>query len=180
MTKPVPHFGGRLTLPDQVRRLKPGLGAKASKRAVERAFRLRELAHEPLFAVPYDDAEIDWKTGKVILRRGNRQPFTPTASLDEFEQLFAAAFASSAAKKLEAPVVRSRSPTPKDSDEFRRWVDDRIAQKGTPPIIKDCVRYGGERGLSRGWVRNQRAALREDQKRKPGGQKPTTRIGGPA
>jgi hypothetical protein len=77
----------RLSLAQQLRWLKSaGLPENQAKDRLERAFRSRQLRFEPVFASAYDDAEINWKTGQVVLTRHRlpHQRFVPTLLASEF------------------------------------------------------------------------------------------------
>lgn len=78
----------RLTLPEQVRLLAQVMPEDQARARIDKAFRLREIRYQPEYAVPYEDSRIDWASGRVVLRRLPRQPFTPTLSAAEFFQHF--------------------------------------------------------------------------------------------
>src|SRR5208283_1617562 len=58
-----------------------------AKARVLRAFVQKALEQEPVFALPYDEAEIDWATGSVKIPR-KRERFYPTFRRAEFERYF--------------------------------------------------------------------------------------------
>lgn len=88
-----PDPNERLTLPEQVRILIQVMPEDRARARIEKAFRFRDVAYQPQFAVSYQDARIDWLTGVVVLRGLPRQPFTPTLTAAEFSRHFARAFA---------------------------------------------------------------------------------------
>jgi len=78
----------RLTLPEQVRLLARIMPTERATARIDKAFRFREVNYHPQYAVRYDDARIDWDSGRVILPRLPRQPFTPTLTTAEFVRHF--------------------------------------------------------------------------------------------
>lgn len=58
-----------------------------AKAHIQRALAQKALDQEPLFALPYSEAEIDWATGSVKIPR-KRERFHPTFGRDEFEAYF--------------------------------------------------------------------------------------------
>jgi hypothetical protein len=75
----------RLTLAEQLRLLvSQGMPEADAAACLGKAFRLREITYQPQFAFSYEDAKIDWDTGRVRLSRGSRNPFTPTLTAAEF------------------------------------------------------------------------------------------------
>ena len=83
----------RLSLPEQVRLLARIMPEERARARIDKAFRFREINYQPQYAVRYDDAKIDWVSGRVTLPRLSRQPFTPTLTAAEFSRHFARAFA---------------------------------------------------------------------------------------
>jgi hypothetical protein len=78
----------RLTLADQIRLLAQIMPEEEAKARVGKAFRLREIIYRPLYAVPYEDAVIDYDTGKVFLRKPVKKIFIPTQTAEEFVNHF--------------------------------------------------------------------------------------------
>ncbi len=78
----------RLTLSKQVQLLARTMPEEHAKGRIDKAFRFRELAYQPEYALAYDGARIDWDSGRVILPRIPRQPFTPTLTTAEFVRHF--------------------------------------------------------------------------------------------
>lgn len=162
----------RLTLPEQVDQLRPALPPRKARAAVERAFKLKELLHSPKFALAYDDAAIDWKTGRVTLTRGERRPFMPNALADDFERHFADTLAgATTGPVLAAAPTRRRSPTPQDTTAFSRWWNEQRSKRTSPPTRQDAEQFARERGLSRDWARAQIREIPSAQRRVAGGQK---------
>jgi hypothetical protein len=79
-----------LTLADQLRLLvEQGVAEDEAKVRLAKTFRLRGRSiYSPKYAVSYEEAKIDWKSGRVVLRRLPRQPFTPTLTVAEHFVLF--------------------------------------------------------------------------------------------
>jgi hypothetical protein len=140
---------------------------------VHRAFTLKELPHSPTFAVSYEDAEINWKTGRVTLTRGDRRPFTPTALAQHFERHFADILAGSVPPKdvTTAAPAKRLSPTPKDEAAFREWWAEQESQLGSPPTRQSAEQFARERGLSRDWARTRIRTIPREHRRQAGGQR---------
>jgi hypothetical protein len=77
----------RITLTEGLAILKQHLPPDQAKVRVRRAFVQKMLDQEPLFAPPYDDAEIDCAAGSVKLPR-KREPFRPTFRRADFDSHF--------------------------------------------------------------------------------------------
>ena len=142
-----------------------------AKRAIERAFRIKDIMHSPALAFLYDDAEINWKTGAVTLSQGDRKPFIPTASLQAFESYFASALAAPTKNAPATPPWSRRKPTSKDKAEFLDWWAEQENERGEPPTIKDAEQFARGRGISRGWAREQIKNIPSKNRRPVGGQK---------
>jgi hypothetical protein len=78
-----------LTLADQLALLARTMPEDEARARLDKLFRLRgKSIYAPKYAVSYEDAKIDWATGRVTLRRLPRQPFTPTLTAAEHFALF--------------------------------------------------------------------------------------------
>lgn len=77
----------RITLADGLQLLLPYLPAEQAKDRLRQAFVHKAFSQAPLYACPYDEAEIDWETGTVKIPR-ERERFCPTFSRKEFEEYF--------------------------------------------------------------------------------------------
>jgi hypothetical protein len=78
------HPDERLTLADQFRLLAQIMPEDEAKARLSKAFRLREIRCQPLYAVSYEDALIDFNTGKVFLPKPVKKTFMPTLTATEF------------------------------------------------------------------------------------------------
>lgn len=67
--------------------LESHLSAEEAKIRLRQAFIRKAFAQAPLFALPYDEADINWKTGSVKIAR-KRDGFCPTFSRAEFSAYF--------------------------------------------------------------------------------------------
>lgn len=81
---PDPDPNEHLTLPEQLQLLARTMPEERARARIDKAFRFREVNYQPEYAVQYDGARIDWNSGRVILPRLPRQPFTPTLRAAEF------------------------------------------------------------------------------------------------
>jgi hypothetical protein len=104
-TSAEPDPNERLTLPEQLRLLARIMPEERARARIDKAFRLREISYHPKYAVSYDDARIDWVSGRVILSRLPRQPFTPTLTAAEFFAHFMPSRTST------PPVVTPQAPS---------------------------------------------------------------------
>ena len=77
----------RITLAEGLALVERYLPPDQAKARVLRAFVQKALEQEPVFALPYDEAEIDWATGSVKIPR-KRERFYPTFRRAEFERYF--------------------------------------------------------------------------------------------
>jgi Protein of unknown function (Hypoth_ymh) len=77
----------RLTLAEGLALVEQYLSPDQAKARVLRAFVQKALDQEPMFALPYDEADIDWATGSVKIPR-KRERFYPTFRRAEFERYF--------------------------------------------------------------------------------------------
>lgn len=64
-----------------------GLSPEEAKTRLRQAFVRKAFGQAPLFAFPYDDADIDWTTGRVKIRQ-NRERFCPTFRRSDFMNYF--------------------------------------------------------------------------------------------
>jgi hypothetical protein len=64
-----PDPNERLTLPEQIRLLAQVMPEDRAKARIEKAFRSRKIRYQPEFAVEYHDAQVNWQSGVVSLRR---------------------------------------------------------------------------------------------------------------
>jgi len=77
----------RITLAEGLAVLEQYLPPHQAKARILRAFVQKALDQEPMFALPYEEAEIDWATGSVKIPR-KRERFHPTLRRAEFERYF--------------------------------------------------------------------------------------------
>jgi len=97
-----------LTLAEQLRLLTSrGIPEEEAKARLGKAFRLREVVtYKPLRALPYEDAKIDWVTGRVTLRGLSQNPFTPTLTEAEFLSNFLLSTDSPSASTTTQAAIR--------------------------------------------------------------------------
>lgn len=77
----------RVTLAEGLAILERHLPSEQAKERLRRAFVKKEVHQEPMFALLYDEAEIDWATGLVKIPK-KRERFCPTFRRAEFERYF--------------------------------------------------------------------------------------------
>jgi hypothetical protein len=77
----------RITLVEGVELLQSRLPTEEAKTRLRQAFIRKAFRQVPLFALSYDDADIDWTTGSVKIPR-KRDRFVPTFSRAEFNAYF--------------------------------------------------------------------------------------------
>jgi hypothetical protein len=77
----------RITLVEGLELLQSHLPAEEAKSRLRQAFIRKAFRQAPDFAFPYDEADIDWTTGAVKIRR-KRDRFCPTFSRTEFNAYF--------------------------------------------------------------------------------------------
>jgi hypothetical protein len=77
----------RITLTEGLRLLEAHVPTEKAKARLQQAFVQKAIRQEPLFAVQYDEADIDWITGSVKIPR-KRDRFCPTFSRAEFNAYF--------------------------------------------------------------------------------------------
>jgi hypothetical protein len=133
-----PDPNERLTLPEQVRLLAQVMPEDRARARIDKAFRFREIRYQPEYAVAYEDARIDWASGRVVLRRLPRQPFTPTLSAAEFFQHFMPS------QRFLADTV----PTANEDDELQALSlaqSDAVATPVRPPGIRTNRNEDAER-----------------------------------
>jgi hypothetical protein len=117
-----------LTLADQLRLLAQTMPEDEAKARLDKLFRFRGRSiYSPKYAVSYEDAAIDFATGRVVLRRLPRQSFTPTLTAAAHYALFPqstsgadrpASEALSEADVKTAAQKRRRGPAPGDVDRY--------------------------------------------------------------
>jgi hypothetical protein len=77
----------RITLGDGLKLLESHASTEEAKSRLRQAFIARAISQQPLFALPYDGADIDWVAGSVKIPR-KRERFYPTFSREEFNAYF--------------------------------------------------------------------------------------------
>jgi hypothetical protein len=77
----------RITLPEALTILERDLPTEQGKLRLRQAFIQKAFRQEPLFALSYDEADIDWTTGSVKIPR-KRDRFCPTFLRSDFNALF--------------------------------------------------------------------------------------------
>jgi hypothetical protein len=77
----------RINLADGLRLLEEHLPAEEAKVRLRQAFVQKAFSQAPLFALPYDEAVIDWTTGLVKIPRKNDR-FCPTFLRTDFASYF--------------------------------------------------------------------------------------------
>jgi len=122
----VPDPAERLTLAEQLAELALALGEDRAKMRLGQAFRRKEIPYTPNFAVSYEDADIDWLTGKVTLQRPFRRTFIPTLTRAEFGAHFVPARTDGADKQK----IRARS---QEIHAAIAAVYDDAKKRGVPP-----------------------------------------------
>lgn len=76
-----------ITLAEGLTLLERRLPAEQAKARLRQAFVQKALGQEPMFALPYDEAHIDWTTGSVKIPRKTER-FCPTFRRSEFNRHF--------------------------------------------------------------------------------------------
>ena len=99
----------RVTIAEGLAILERHLPADQAKARIMRAFVQKALDQEPLFAFPYDEAEIDWATGSVKIPR-KRERFCPTFSRAEFERYFFEVATPKNAPAPSSPPIANDAP----------------------------------------------------------------------
>jgi hypothetical protein len=99
----------RVTIAEGLAILERHLPADQAKARILRAFVQKALDQEPLFAFPYDEAEIDWATGSVKIPR-KRERFCPTFSRAEFERYFFEVATPKNAPAASSPPMANDTP----------------------------------------------------------------------
>jgi len=77
----------RLSLADALAVLETSIPTEQAKSRLRAAFIQKAFSQSPLYALPYDEAEIDWRTGLVKIPR-RRERFWPTFARADFEAYF--------------------------------------------------------------------------------------------
>jgi hypothetical protein len=77
----------RITLAEALAFLEQSFPPDQAKARIRRAFVQKALDQQPMFALPYDEAEIDWATGSVKIPR-KRERFYPTFQRAELVRYF--------------------------------------------------------------------------------------------
>ncbi|SED60528.1 hypothetical protein SAMN05444161_3570 [Rhizobiales bacterium GAS191] len=77
----------RISLAEGLALLEGHLPIEQAKRRLRQAFIQKAFSQEPLFALPYDEADIDWTTGLVKIPR-KQDRFCPTLSRADFNSYF--------------------------------------------------------------------------------------------
>jgi hypothetical protein len=77
----------RITLPEALTILERDLPTEQGKLRLRQAFIQKAFRQEPLFALSYDEADIDWTTGSVKIPR-KRDRFCPTFLRSDFNACF--------------------------------------------------------------------------------------------
>jgi hypothetical protein len=166
-----------LTLADQLRLLAQTMPEAEAKARLGKAFRLREITYRPLYAVSYEDAMIDYNTGKVFLRKPVKKTFTPTVTAAEFVAHFPQA-ASALARRIDETTELLASEIPSADRTLNEagasgeptttptasYLDVKAAiQKHGPATEKELSRAVSEalpnKHVSREWVRRARDEL---------------------
>jgi len=68
-----------ITLVEGLKLLEKHVPTEEAKRQIRQAFIRKSFRQEPFFALPYDEADIEWTTGSVKIPR-KRERFCPTFS----------------------------------------------------------------------------------------------------
>jgi hypothetical protein len=150
-----------ITLGEGLKLLESHLTAEEAKIRLRQAFVQKAFRQEPLFALSYDEAEIDWTTGSVKIPR-KRDRFCPSFSRAEFNAYF---FNEGPPMLDGIPRTASRREGEMANDEiseegrqarFKQW------EKLGLDAIKEDLASGGYRlvggppqvrALAREWVR---------------------------
>jgi hypothetical protein len=93
-----------LTLVDGLAILERYLPREQAKSRLRAAFVRKAFIQSPLYAFPYDEADIDWETGSVKISR-KKERFCPTFSRADFEKYFFEGDSASTARNLELTAV---------------------------------------------------------------------------
>jgi hypothetical protein len=134
-----------LTLADQLRLLmERGVAEDEAKARLRRLFELRgQEIYSPKFILPYQDATINWETGRAALRRFPRQWFTPTLTAALHYALF--------------PLMHGRLTAGAET-ETQKWLIA-MMQEGDPTQSKARYRQEaeqkfkvGKRAFDRAWA----------------------------
>ena len=155
-----PNPNERLTLPEQVSLLAQIMPEDRAIARIEKAFRLKEIIYQPHYAVLYDDARIDWETGRVILPTLPRQPFTPTLTASElFRYLMPTRQASKESPQAARPPVEKAvagsaeiAARPQESDATETPTPGRRMPRPGPISTANIIQTAAERVLALGQV----------------------------
>lgn len=157
----------RLTLPEQVRLLAQTMTAERARSRIDKAFRFREVNYQPQYAVRYDQTRIDWETGRVILPRLPRQPFTPTLTTAEFFRHFMPSRGRASSAGPEDILTEPANAKPEGEPE-RAGEDDALSHSGFPGrpskgrhLIEDEFRRRMNAGKTLASVADEAAVLLE-------------------
>src|SRR5713101_1089192 len=77
----------RITLVEGLKLLEKHVPTEEAKRRIQQTFTRKAFRQEPFFALPYDEADMEWTTGSVKIP-GKRERFCPTFSGTEFIAYF--------------------------------------------------------------------------------------------
>lgn len=119
-----------ITLVEGLELLKSHLPAEEAKTRLRQAFIRKAFPQAPLFAFPYDEADIDWTTGAVKIPR-KRDRFCPTFSRAEFNTYFF----------KEEPAMLDRVPRT-DARREVEMANDEISEEGRKARFEQWEKLG--------------------------------------
>ena len=111
-----------ITLVEGLKLLEKHVPTEEAKRQIRQAFIRKSFRQEPFFALPYDEADIEWTTGSVKIPR-KRERFCPTFSRTEFIAYFLQE-TPTPARTESAPVGLTRGFDPGIVSQIENTVTD--------------------------------------------------------
>jgi hypothetical protein len=150
-----------LTLADQLRLLMDqGIAEDDAKVRLGKLFAFRgQIIYSPKFAYSYEDAIIDWKTGRVVLRKWLRRETTPRRLPLQPRQWFTPTLTAAAHHTLFPPAGDSRRLTSGAEAETFNWLV--VLMKAGDPTQSKARYYEeakrkfsvGKRAFGRAWAK---------------------------